>query len=656
MNKLTVLSLGLLSAAGLGLTTADAKVKLVLDQSTTLGMVADSTYDLANNLIEVSLDRPVLCNKATGYSPSGLTKLKVYDPNLEMKGGFTNGMYLSTDANYEVNNGFFHLNTDNPSKALCVSAEVGNFDLIFKTPFEDVNINTARLEYVGLPNVVAPGQILNYDIKFSNYSGASVQFDLLEYWPQRTDFDAYIEASGNTRQCNDAHQDVNCIVTDAQSGVMKNITLANTGELVVHVTQQVNSNAVPGSELDFMAAIFMKDSNGNFKPRAFSEDPYPHDPHIVSHTASVQNNNPPTVNWVSGSEPLSLTSFYEDEATSKVFEIEYGDNETAAVDLDVTVTDAIGNILNVTKGPFTPAGLNGKMTLTVLPMADAYTDNDLEQITVTVTDAAGGVASLTFDVEVIPVNDAPSISLTCTDIAINEQLETIDCLSGGSGNQLQGVWNLSNFASNFNPGPNERDNILGYEVEVLNTGGGVLSSTGNGSPIIIDTGNGNLSVVTNDGVYGTAQVRIRVQDDGGGEHGPEGCVLPINPVNGGCDVSEWQTLNITTIPPTFNFSGVINGLTQGQFVYLKLFETSNGDVLEENKIITINGNGSVPFSFSYNAMSQYNYKVVVYSQEPNYNCDISSVASTQVDPDTITGILNNADVNDIIVTCSEIVP
>ncbi len=662
MQKNTVIALGLLSLASLGLTVAHAGVKLVLNESTPLGMVGDTSYDLNNNVIEITLDRPVLCNVAPGYNTGSLTKLRIYDPNLDMKGGFApnGGLYFDNDAEYVVNNGQFFLNTDNPAKALCVSAEVGTYDLIYKSPFETMPPSAAQIQYVGLPSIAAPGQVLNYEIHFHNPSAQTIYFDLLEYWNEHFDHAATLTPGDNVRTCNNADPAVQCVVNDSDSGVIKGIQLAAGGTFILEVTQKVSQSAQIGAELDFMAAAFLTDGlNGDFLPRSLSEDPYPNDPHVVSQTVTVANNTLPELSW--DVAPGSMTTFHEDEVSPQVFEIRFSDAETVAQDLDVSVTDDTGNIIDVTEGSLVLDGLDGTKTLTLLPMANAYSKSGSpEQITVTVTDAAAGEASLTFDVEVLPVNDAPSFAMNCSELTINEQTPGagMTCSSPivqNGQNGTEGVWDDEFIIADFNPGPNESDqSALEYEVQVIDNSDGILDDVGSGDPVIINPATGEVSVVTQNGNYGTAQVQIRVRDNGGTTSG-NGCgASPSNPEHG-CDVSEWQPLNIVSEAPVFNFSGEINGLPQGSFVNIKLLDAGNGDnfIENENKDNT-NGDDPLAFSFDYDALDQFNYKLVIDGQSNGYNCDIASASSTQVNPDTITGTVNGGDVDDIIVTCTVI--
>jgi hypothetical protein len=661
MQKNTVLTLGILSLVFLGLATAHAGVKLVLDQSTPLGMVGNTHYDLNNNTIEITLDRPVLCDKAAGYNVGSLTKLKVYDPNQEMKGGFgaNDGLYFASHADYAVDNGQLFLETDNPAKALCVSSELGSYDLIYKSPFESSAPYNARLKYVGLPNIVSPGQVLNYTIELHNPSAQTIYFDLLEYWNEHFSHAATITATDNQRSCNTGSA-VQCPVIDPDTGVIKGIQVAAGGTFELSVTQKVSETAAIGAELDFMAAVFLTNGlGGDFLPRTIIEDPMPNDPHVASLTATVANNSMPTVSWVTA--PPTVISFTEDETTPQVYTIKYSDLETALQDLTVNVTDQLGNVVTASLSNYVQNGLEATQDLTILPITNAYTNGGTpEQLTITVTDESAGVTTLLQDVEVIAVNDAPTFAMNCAELTINEQNNEMTCtspISNGGGNQIQGSWDDEFIIDNFNPGPNEsHQTVQKYEVEVVDNSDGVLDTFGTGSAVTIDKNSGQVTVKNNNGVYGIAEVRVRVKDDGG-VTGANGCDSndPGYVATEGCDVSEWQTLTIVSAPPVYNISGTITGLPQGSFVNMNLRDAGNGDAFVENENkVNVIGDDPLAFNFDYEAVNQFNYKVVVDGQSNGYNCDIASASSTQVDPDTITGTVNGGDVDDIIVTCTVI--
>src|SRR5690554_5260301 len=180
MQKNKVITLGLLAMAGLGLTTAHSSVKMVLDGSSPSALTPDTTYKILEDSIEVLSARPILCNAVNNYEAVDIQnpshKLKVYDPNLEMLGFPINnkdGIYLSS-FNYQLGSGTLMIETGDETKAQCVSAERGGYDLIFKDPFEPVSV-LPKIEYVGLPETVDQGQVINYQIKMKNTSQSQIK-------------------------------------------------------------------------------------------------------------------------------------------------------------------------------------------------------------------------------------------------------------------------------------------------------------------------------------------------------------------------------------------------------------------------------------------------------------------------------------------------
>src|SRR5690606_15855191 len=157
--------------------------------------------------------------------------------------------------------------------------ERGGYDLIFKDPFEPVSIPLPKIEYVGLPETVDQGQEINYQIKMQNTSQSQIKFDLMEYWNKNPDLGAWLSSYDTVRSCNNGGP-VTCLLDNRSKGVTKNIILAANETLIVDVRQRVHSSSTYGEKLDFMAAVFMKDNQGNFKLRDYDiNDPYPHDPY-----------------------------------------------------------------------------------------------------------------------------------------------------------------------------------------------------------------------------------------------------------------------------------------------------------------------------------------------------------------------------------------
>ncbi|MCX7545084.1 hypothetical protein [Marinicella gelatinilytica] len=655
MQKNTVLTIGLLSLAGLGLTTADAGVKVIMNQSTPLGMVGDTEYDLDNNIIEIVLDRPVICNKKDNQAyPNGITKLKIYDPNREMQGGFgtQDGLYFDTDANYEIQNGHLLLDTYNPAKALCVSAESGNYDLIYKDPFETPVEAAPLMQYVGLPDIVSPGQELNYEIHLTNPSTApsDIYFDLMEYWHKNSGHAAYMFDAGS-RTCNPS----NSVVCDASpiSKLKKNVRLSPGNTLELKITQVVDSNSIENNNLEFMAAAFLRNgSNGDFKPRVYSNDFYEKDVHVISKTVSVQDNTPPVVTWTNG-QPSSV-SFYEDENNELTFDFEFFDMETHDLS-DITPTVSVKYNTVSAMIDFLGIAQNGnhQYSVKIKPEPDAFTNTgDPEVVTITVDDNVGGQSTLTFNVDISSVNDAPTFALNCNELTINEQNTDLSCTSAignGGGNQIQGVWGDEYIIASFDPGPNESHQLVQkYEVEIVDNSDGVLDTFGSGSAVTIDKDSGEVTIHTNNGVYGTALVRVRVKDNDG-VAGANGCDTndPGYEASHGCDVSDWKPLTIVSQPFKYSVSGEVLGLPTSKSIQLKLTGTENGISVDVNTNITVsstqhsftlqNGNGQPQL------LDDGTTYTVIPDLVPNgYTCNVTNG----------TGTINGSDITNVEVSCS----
>lgn len=612
MQKNTVLTIGLLSLAGLGLTTADAAVKMVLDGSSPSALAPDTTYKLLEDTVEVTSSRPVLCNAVNNYEAADTQnpahKLKVYDPNLEMLGFPVNnidGIYLGS-FNYLLNNATLKIDTEDTTKAQCVSAERGGYDLIFKDPFEPVSIPLPKIEYVGLPETVDKGQEINYQIKMKNTSQSQIKFDLMEYWNKNPDLGAWISSYDTERTCNNGGP-VTCLLDNRSEGVTKNIILAANETLMVDVRQRVHGSSTYGEKLDFMAAVFMKDNQGNFIQREYDiNDPYPHDPYIVSKTVEVQNNNLPNISWETA--PDSLVTFYEDEQREDTFMFTFDDSgETPVGDLNVSATTSPAGIIQATTDNFQSFnnGQYATMDLKIEPFADVYTDGTPVQVTVTVEDSSVGQSSLSFEVEVTPVNDAPSFALSCDELLIDDQANNMACAvipsSANNNNQIERFWSGYSIIEDFDPGAANEANQSVFEYEVrwptdqsTDDPSGILQTSQNDLPaVLIDSNTGKVSVATVDGNFGEATVKIRVRDNGG-THNQYVCENPPGDPELGCDVSIWRTLTIVSQPFKYGVVGEVSGVQSGE-LKLNLAGIENG--VQVNKITKVNLSNGQTFSF-----------------------------------------------------------
>ena len=157
-------------------------------------------------------------------------------------------------------------------------------------------------------------------------------------------------------------------------------------------------------------------------------------------------------------------------------------------------------------------------TLTYTPAEDA---NGSAIVTVRATDDGGTTnggadtsAAQTFEITVSPVNDAPGFDVPSNAPAVNED---------------SGAQSVPGFASNISAGPtNEADQQLTFEV-TNNTNKALFSVQPSVAP------NGTLTYRPAADAFGSADVSVRLEDDGGR-------------ANGGVDSSAEQTFTITVTP------------------------------------------------------------------------------------------------------------
>ena len=176
----------------------------------------------------------------------------------------------------------------------------------------------------------------------------------------------------------------------------------------------------------------------------------------------------------------------------------------------LTVTGTSSDTTLVPGGNIDFGGSGANRTVKVTPAANRF--GGPVTVTVRVSDGNGSSTD-TFEVNVTPVNDAPSFDLTASpNQTVNED----------AGDQT-----AANFATNASAGPFETQNVT-FEV------------TGNSNPSLFAAApgiaaNGSLTYRPAANAVGTATVTVRAKDDGG-------------TANGGVDVSATRTFTITVNP------------------------------------------------------------------------------------------------------------
>ena len=218
---------------------------------------------------------------------------------------------------------------------------------------------------------------------------------------------------------------------------------------------------------------------------------------LGSHSANC--NDPPTIS------PINNQSTDEDNSTAPIpFTI--GDDLTPAGNLTLLKSSSDTTLLPEANINFGSSGANRTVTLTPAPNCSGSA-----HVTITVRDSGGLTAQTTFRLTVNPVNDPPSFT--------------------GGGDQTvdedSGPQSVKDWATNISPGPYEGGQSLTF---ILNNDNNSLFSS---QPAIDADGDGELTYTPAPDANGSALVRVRLRDDGGGDKtsSPQTFEITVNPVN-----------------------------------------------------------------------------------------------------------------------------
>jgi len=186
-----------------------------------------------------------------------------------------------------------------------------------------------------------------------------------------------------------------------------------------------------------------------------------------------------------------------------------GDADSAAGDLTVTASSSDTTLVPNDNANLILGGTGANRTIKVKPAADRF--GGPATITLTVSDGSQS-ATETFDVNVTPVNDAPSFDVPALASPVNEDAP---------------AQTVPNFATNISVGPFETSQTI-TAFQVTNNTNPSLFSAGPA----IDPASGDLTYTPAANAFGTADVTVRAQDSGG-------------TANGGFDTSTSKTFTIT---------------------------------------------------------------------------------------------------------------
>lgn len=185
----------------------------------------------------------------------------------------------------------------------------------------------------------------------------------------------------------------------------------------------------------------------------------------------------------------------------------------------VTASDPDGDLLTFSLGAAPAHGsalvqADGSFTYT-----PASNYNGIDSFTVLVDDGNGGTDTATVTINVDPVNDAPSFTLSGNPPAVDEDA---------------GVQTIPGFAANISPGPNdEAGQVLAFNVSITTTTGNLTFTS---APAVAAV-SGNLTYAADANAYGTATVQLTLSDSGGSANSgsdtslSQSFTIAVNPVN-----------------------------------------------------------------------------------------------------------------------------
>ncbi|MCW6050765.1 DUF4347 domain-containing protein [Lyngbya sp. CCAP 1446/10] len=234
--------------------------------------------------------------------------------------------------------------------------------------------------------------------------------------------------------------------------------------------------------------------------------------------------NPAAINEDAAQQTITLTGISDLETATNALTI-------AATSSDTTLTGT----------PTITNNNDGTATLKYTPVANA---NGTANISVAVTDADSGTVTKSFAVTVNPVNDQPSFN--------------------NLGNQTLTAWtntvqSVTGWANTFNFGPANESTQTVSNFTVTNTENTLFTT----QPSVATDG---TLTYTPSGKPGTATVSVQLQDNGG-------------TANGGVDLSNTATFNITIPVPKVNLTASTNTASEAGKTAITFTATAEGNVV-----------------------------------------------------------------------------
>lgn len=609
------------------LTTPLYAVNLSVNNSNPLNLSDDVNLDTIDDTFELKIEEPVVCHFTSTSTPSNIQAM-VVDPN-----GTGVEMPMLDNVRYGILSQLVSVDINHPKGACVTDYKVQYGDVIWRDDF-----TSHDLEYSALPAQIVRDQDLDYTITYANKYDFPVQVELIEYASETSlQNDAFFEAP-NLWECMSHNGSTVICDEDNVPNVVSNMNVTPGSSATINVSRTVDIRSVNGQNVQLMAAAFVIDGNDNII-----------DTYVISHTAQVVDNSAPSINWLTQpnvnftedeTTPMSLT-FIIDDQTGVNVDPAYLQQAITSVNNKVDISN-----INVVQNQFN----NYEVTFDLLPAPDAFTSaGNSEQINIIIQDDFGVFSNpLTTDVDIQPINDPPSFTVSCDHIVLNPTPQggeqAVSCASQ-TGQILSPSWNFIDWLVNPSAGPGEDGQSLSYQFNIISDVNEILAHQiiDNMSPNMLRD---DLFILTNPNVAGTATFQLQATDNGGLQG--NGC--NDNQVGDGCDTFLLnQTLTIELKPSTYLISGTVNDLNEQDAIFVRLFDNSGASpVFIRN--LPVNGTvGAAPVDFIFSEdplLDGFEYHLETLGGSCEFD-DGQGVRTT-----TYSGVVDGADVSDILIFCN----
>ncbi|MFC3194448.1 hypothetical protein ACFODZ_09365 [Marinicella sediminis] len=602
-------------------------VSLSMNNSDPVGLSDDVNLDTIGDTFELKIEEPILCHTTLSSLPTNEIIANVVNPN---NGG--KQVPLLSNVRYGILSQLLSVEINNPKSACVTESKISYGDVIWRDDFTSFD-----LSYTNLPSQIVRGQDVDYSIHYENKYDFPVKVELIEYASEISLQNAAFFEAPSIWECVNHNGSTVICDEDNVPNVVSNMNLAQGTSAQIDVTRTVDSRSDFGENVQLMAVAFVIDESDDII-----------DTYVVNHTAQVVENSAPSINWLNQpsvsftedeTQPLSLTFIIDDQTGARV-DVPYLQQAISAANNKVQISNIV-----VFENQFD----NYEVTFDVLPAPDAFTtQGNTEQINIIIEDQFGEFSNpLSTDVDITPVNDAPSFSVTCDHIVLNptprQGEQAVSCAS--QINSGRANWEYSDWLQNPTAGPGEDDQSMFYSFLNVSDPNQILDQQFivNISPnMLLD----DLLILTNPGASGLATFELQAMDNGGLQG--NGC--NDTQVGDGCDTFLYgQTLTVELLPSTYLISGMVNDLNPQDAIFVRLYDNSGASpVFLRN--LPVNGNaqgGPEGFTFDQDPLLDgFEYHLETLGGDCEFD-DGQGVRTLD-----FQGTINGADVSDILIFCN----